>query len=218
MFDQSAITSVSPPLYRGTQVWIAWTSSAPAGTTYQVYLDHVLSYSGRQLACWLPAPVESPVRVDIGTVGIGEETTNFAAELPPAPGRHVTLTWTGGTFESPTLAGFYVYASPSPGAPVSYTKPLATITAFPGGVPVASGTFSWTSDPLISGVWSFAVVPFDTAGNSGTPATLAQTIAVPPLEVPPFSDQTRLHYTLNGTGLAPASLPTATLTWNPTPG
>lgn len=48
---------------------------------------------------------------------------------------------------------YHVYTSPSAGAPIDYTTPVATVT----------GT-TWTSAPLASsGSWGFAVRAFDTA-------------------------------------------------------
>ena len=76
----------------------------------------------------------------------------------------------------------------------------------------AAGTYTWTSDPLSNGVYWYAVVPYDSAGNLGTPATTSVTIEVPPLEPPLFEDDTRLHYTYD------AITDEVTLYWNETSG
>jgi hypothetical protein len=131
-FDQSTITSIAQPQYQGSQVYISWSSSAGSGAWYQVYAGGLLSWWGQATSCWLPAPsiVE---RVEIGTVNPGEERTSFSSSLPAAPLRTVTLAWLGGTYEDQDLAGFKIYGEPAAGAGISYTTPLATITAYPAG-------------------------------------------------------------------------------------
>ena len=111
------------------------------------------------------------------------------------------------------LVGFHVYGSPAAGESVDYATPLETITAYPGGIATGgSGSYGWTSDALDSGTWSFAVVPFDAAGNLGTTATSSVAISVPPREPVPFAGvQARLQYTYS------ASIHEATLSWNPSP-
>ena len=141
--------------------------------------------------------------------------------------RFAELTWVGGTYEAADLAGFYVYSSLVAGGAVSYASPAETITAYPGGIITdgyglgtwggggwgeAESSYSWTSAALANGVWSFAVIPFDTAGNTGTARTCTVTIAGPPAEPPPFSDGEYLHYTYN------ATTHVAVLTWNPSAG
>ena len=159
-FSQSTITAVNPPIYSGGQVWISWTSSSPAGTWFQVYLDEQLAWWGQQLAIWLPIPIEGVVRVDIGTVLAGEEQTDFSSSLPAGPDRAVTLSWLGGTYEGADLAGFHVYGEAAAGVGIGYGTPLATITAYPagvytdgfgfggfgyGGFGAGSSAYSWTS-------------------------------------------------------------------------
>ena len=223
--DIAAITSYAPPVYFASEVELAWTSSAPADSWYQLYLaaDGVwnLAWWGQALTATVAAPpdVESFV---VGTVPAGEEQTSFASSLPAVPLRQVTLSWLGGTFEAPDLAGFHVYGEANPGGGINYGTPLATITAYPGGVVSdgfglggfglggfgeAAGSYTWTSSSLASGTWHFAVVPFDAAGNSGTAAVVSQLIAVPPSAPPLSPGGTRLGYTYN-----PSTFE-ATLTW-----
>ena len=123
--------------------------------------------------------------------------------------RRAQLTWLGGSFLGTDIAGFRVYSGATPGGAVDYSSAVTDITAYPagiltdgyglggygaGGFGQVAGTYSWLSDPLVSGTWNFAVAPYDAAGNVGTAATTAQSIAVPPLEPGLFSDGVRLHY------------------------
>ena len=115
--------------------------------------------------------------------------------------------------------------------------PLADITAYPGGIDTsgfglggfgsgslgqAAGTYSWTSDPLDAGTWSFAVRPYDAAGNLGTAQVTTVMIVAPPREPATFASDgiTRLKYSLvaygqSGFGQGGFGLPAAMLTWNP---
>jgi len=227
-FSQAAITSVNPPVPSGGQVWISWTSSSPAGTWFQVYVDEQLTWWGQQLAIWLPIPIEGVLRVDIGTVLPGEEQTDFSADLPAGPNREVTLTWRGGTYEGADLGGFHVYGENWPGAGIGYSTPLATIAAYPAGIVTdgfgfggfgyggfgeSAGSYTWTSRSLTAGTWNWAVKPFDLAGNEGAAVTTAVAINVPPLEPAAYPDRTRLHYTYD-------AAPTfeVTLNWQASPG
>ena len=222
-FSQSTITSISQPVYSGALVYLSWTSTSPAGTWYQVYLDQSLAWWGQSTSTRLTVPIVSPVRIDIGTVDAGEEQTNFASSLPAAAANFAELNWIGGTFESAELAGFYVYRSLIPGGPVLLVSPITTITAYPGGFTMdgfglggfglggfgyASSAYQYIDGPLASGLWQYSVVPFDDAGNSGTPQTTSVTICCPPPVPGLFSDGTRLHYVYS------QSLDTVTLNWN----
>jgi hypothetical protein len=255
-FSQLTITSVNPPVYSGFQVYLSWTSSSPAGTWFQVYVNRLLAWWGQTTNARLAIPDTGPDRVDIGTVGAGEEQTDFSAVLPMAPARRAELTWLGGTFEGADIAGFQVWLSGNAlgygqggygqggygGTPTGYgaggfgggpyggmllTTLEADITAYPSGIMTdgfgfggfglggfgqSASTYSWTSEPLTSGTWYYAVVPYDSAGNLGTPAVAGVTILVPPLPPALFPDNTRLHYTYN------ATLHEVTLNWNASPG
>ena len=81
-----------------------------------------------------------------------------------------------------------------------------------GGFGEAAGSYSWVSDPLTSGTWQFAVVPFDTSGNEGTGATTSVVMEAPPGEPLPFTDRSRLHYAYS------ASSQQVTLNWNQSSG
>jgi hypothetical protein len=239
-FSQATITQVFAPRPTQTHVFISWASSSPSGTWFQVYVNQQLAWSGTATYCLLPIQMipPGPARIDIGTVAVGEETISFASSLPSAPSRRVQLSWQSGTYNGADLAGFRIYSSASPGGVIDYTTPLATITAYPSGITMdgfgfggfggggfgqAPGTYTWTSDPLAAGTWSFAIVSFDAAGNAGPAQTTTSTVSAPPREPAFFADGiTRLTYTLNGAGQTGFGsggfgLPTATLTWNPSP-
>ena len=91
---------------------------------------------------------------------------------------------------------------------------LADITAYPSGITMdgfgfravrvrrvraAASTYTWTSEPLLSGDWFYAVVPYDSAGNLGTPATTSVLITVPPAPPGLDDDNLRLTYTYDAT-------------------
>lgn len=231
-FSQTAITDVLPSIHHG-DLFLSWTTTAPAGTCYQVYVNKVLAWYGRTTACRLPMPANGrQARVDVGTVAAGEDSTNFTASLPAVAGtgRVVTLAWLGGTYESTDddVAGFHVYQGLIPGGAVSYTTPVDTVAAYPQGILTdgagigmagegtagrSAGDFEWESPPLPNGVWNFGVKSFDAAGNeSATALTYAATISGPP--VPPAANAAglRLSYTFS------AITHKATLSWLASPG
>src|SRR4029077_19252164 len=137
------------------------------------------------------------VRVDLGTVAAGEEQTDFSSSLPGVAHRRARLTWRGGSFEAPALAGFRVFGflpthtfgsgtfGGGPfGGDVDLTHVLADIVAYPSGISTdgfgfggfgyggfgqSSSSYEWISEPLTRGLWSFAVFPYDSAGNLGDP-------------------------------------------------
>ena len=110
-FSQATITGVNPPVYSGFQVYLTWTTTSPAGTWFQVYINRALAWWGQTTNARLAIPTIGPVRVDIGTVLAGEEQTDFSADLPAAPARRAELAWLGGTFEGADIAGFQVWQS-----------------------------------------------------------------------------------------------------------
>jgi hypothetical protein len=238
-FSQATITSVNPPVYTGFQVALSWTSSSPAGTWFQVYIEEALSWWGQTTAARIAMPSAGPVRVDIGTVLPGEEQTDFSGSLPAAPADRAKLSWLGGTFEGADIAGFRVFGSDAAGGygvgpfgsgpfgEIDLGIVLADITAYPGGIytdgfgfggfgyggfGASASTYTWTSEPLTNGGWSYAVIPYDSAGNLGTAAVTGVTITAPPLPPALFGDTLRLHYTYNATNHE------ATLNWLASPG
>lgn len=223
-FSQSAITAGPFFAPSGNDLIVSWQSSAAAGTLYQLYLDGTLTWWGTATQVILPLPSQA-VHIDVGTVAAGEGPTDFSGSLPSAPPRRVQLAWTGGTWESPTIAGYHIYQSDVAGGAIDYTKPVATVPFQTGaqtydgygrggygagGYGAGDASFSWTSDPLATGTWSFAVVPFDTAGNEqASHLTISQAVTARPAPPAPDSAGRRLTYTLSGT--------TPTLNWNASP-
>jgi hypothetical protein len=212
-FSQADILSVNAPVQHGTELLLSWTSTASAGTIFQVYLNRRLVWSGVGRKCSIPLP-GTVSRIDIGTAGPGESQVNFGSSLPAAPAREVTLQWLGGTYEADDLAGFHIYGEPTPGGGIDFTTILATIPAYTagiitdgfgyggygqGGYGAAAGSYSWTSAPLSTGTWHWAVKPFDNAGNEGSARVTAVAITAPPLPPALFSDMTRLHYVYTDT-------------------
>jgi hypothetical protein len=143
-----------------------------------------------------------------------------------------SLSWLGGTYLDPSglddIQGFLIYGSDVPGGPIDYATPLATVPAYPGGW-ISDGfglggfgqggfgrsatSYGWESGPLSSGTWSFAVVPYDVAGNSRVPGQVA-TVAISQAPLPPAAsaDGSLLSYLYAG-----PTTRTATLTWQPSP-
>ena len=220
-FDQSAILDVVDTL-RGTDLAIAWDSTAPAGTHFQVYVDRALTWQGTARSCVVPYPGRA-VRIDVGSVLATEASTDLSSELPSAPEDRVTLAWQGGTFLDSAIKGFDVYQSDAAGNPVDYTTSLATIPAYTAGVITdgwgmggwgdggwgrAASYYTWTSDHLTGGTWSFGVKTLDLFGNlAHTLETTAVVVAAPP---PPARNAAgrRLTYTYSG-----ASTHQVTLNW-----
>jgi hypothetical protein len=229
MFNQSTITDVRPPVWDGSALQLEWTSTAPEGTVFQVYLGRVLAWYGTSRWVAIPMP-SSRVRIDIGTVGPGEDTVDFSGSLPNSPGDRAQLSWLGGSYLDPTgnddVAGFRIHGATDPGGAIDYTRVLAEIPAYPGGLVTdgyglggygqggfgrAASAYQWTSQSLRSGTWPFAVVSHDAAGNPGVPAVTSVSISSPPRPPASFPDGSRLGYTYN------SATRTLTLNWQPSP-
>jgi hypothetical protein len=223
-FSQAAITELRlrPS---GGELLVSWSSTSPAGTTYQVYLGRRLAWWGKALSVRLPMP-QSDTDVEVGAVADGEGATDFSAGLPTSPADRVDLEWPGGTYLDDFIAGFRVFGSDSPGGAVDYGRVLAEIPAYTGAVTDGFGLggfgdggfgraasyYAWTTPRLSGGTWAFAVVPFDTAGNQGDPDVVTVTCAAPPLPPAPDPAAARLTYSYDpGTRVA-------TLHWLPSPG
>jgi hypothetical protein len=228
-FDQSTITQVN--ISRdGTDLLVTWASISPPLTFFQLYVNRHLSWSGQALSCHTPYPSSSggPIDIEVGTVLPGEVNTDFSSLLPPpqGSGEIVSLSWIGGSYEGADLAGFYIYRSSVSGGPVSYTAAIATVPAYigvatdgfgmggfgGGGFGAAPASYAWNSDRQSPGIWTFAVCPFDTAGNVRTPGqTRTVVVTGPPRSPAPFSDGLRVHKTYSFAAKA------VTLAWNAPP-
>jgi hypothetical protein len=215
MFDQSSITEVKPPVWDGSALQLDWTSTAPVGTVFQVYVNRALVWHGTSHWLAIPMPT-SQVWIDIGTVGPGEDTTDFSNQLPGSARNLAQLTWFGGSYLDSTgnddVAGFWIYGEKIPGGGIDFTKTLAEICAYPGGIRTdgyglggygqggfgrAASSYQWTSSALKSGSWSFAVASYDAAGNAGTPLSTSIAIEAPPRSPAAYPDGSRLKYVYN---------------------
>lgn len=232
MFSTTTIGEVLA-VQDATDLYVSWTSTAPAGAVFQVYVHRRLAWSGTDRSVCLPVP-DDLASIQVGTVDAAEEMTDFSSMLPPAQGTgdRVRLTWYGGTYQDATglddVAGFHVYSSRTAGGALDTTNLLATVPAYPGGVITdgfgqgaygrggfgrAASSFSWTSGRLGSGVWPFAVRPFDEAGNeTGGGLTVSCTMASRPRPPAPDDQGKRLTYSYD------SSTHIATLSWLPSPG
>ena len=226
-FTQQHITKVNPPRWSGSDLLISWTDTAPAGMAAQVYVDGVLQWHGTGHRCHVPWPSRSSWFA-IGHVAMGDATLSFAGSLPAHPQARATLAWQGGTFQGADIRGFRVYGESAPGAGIDYTTPLADMAAYAGGLTSdgygyggygqggygqSPGSYSWTSDPLPSGTWHFAVAAYGSAGTQGSAAATAVAIQGPPAPPAPYAGtMSRLAYGLSADGSV-----AATLLWNPSP-
>ena len=235
-FSQTGITDVRV-VANGPDLFVAWSATVPAGTTFQVYINRRLAWYGISRRCHVPIPAGKlgyNIWVEVGTVGADEPTRDYSASLVAPGGRseRAQLSWSGGTYLDPTgqddIQGFWIYQSPAPGVPVDMTTTVDTVAAYPGGwindgsgkgefggggFGRASTFYEWQSDSLTSGIWQFAVVPVDKAGNiQGVGQFVAVTISAAPRPPAMDASETRLTSTYAG-----PSNPQLTLNWLPSP-
>ncbi len=45
-FDSSAITAIDPPQFEDGECYLSWASTAPANSSFQVYIDGLIVYTG----------------------------------------------------------------------------------------------------------------------------------------------------------------------------
>jgi hypothetical protein len=207
-FSQASITELRI-VPSGGDLLVSWSSSAAAGTTYQVYIGRRLAWYGQALSIRQPMPA-GQVTVEVGTVNSGEGASDFSASLPTAPLDRVILAWPGVTTD-PYLAGYHVYSSSVPGGAVDYATILGNVPAFTGTVGT-NANYAWTSLRLAAGSWTFAIRPYDRAGNEGTADTIIVVSAAPPLPPALNAERERLTYSYD------ASSRVVTLNWRASPG
>jgi hypothetical protein len=235
-FSQTGISEVRV-LADGSDLFVAWSSTLASGTVFQVYVDRRLAWYGTSQRCHVPMPsgeIGSNIWVEIGSVDAREPTVDYSSSLSAPGGRseRAELSWWGGTYLDPTgqddIQGFQIYQSPSPGTAVDLSTVVDTVIAYPGGwindgfgkglfgaggFGRAATLYEWESGPLISGIWQFAVVPVDKAGNSQTsPSLVSATISAAPRPPAPDSIGNRLNSTYAG-----PSNPQLTLNWLASP-
>jgi hypothetical protein len=185
-FSQTGITDVRV-MANGTDLFVAWSATSPEGSTFQVYADRGLAWSGTARRCHVPMPsgvVGRNIWVEVGTVGAGEPTRDYSASLVAPGGRseRAQLSWAGGTYLDPTgrddIQGFRICRGPTPGEPVDG---FGKGGFGGGGFGRAATLYQWRSGPLSSGIWQFAVLAVDKAGNTlSVPRPVALTIAAAP--------------------------------------
>ena len=235
-FSQSGISGVNARL-DGPEFFITWNSVTPQGTIFQVYVNNRLAWYGFARQCYVPIPSGTSgcnVWVDVGTVDADEAQLDFSSILLSLAngGPSTQLTWTGGTYlDSSSLddvQGFRLYQSTSAGAPIDWSTPLDVIPAYPGGwicdgfglggfglggFGRSASTYTWTRRGQSSGVWQFAVVPFDHEGNNrGTGQSVSVSVKAGPLPPARSAISSRLSYTYSGTVTRQI-----TLNWLPSP-
>jgi hypothetical protein len=221
-FSQSGISGVIVQS-DGPELLIDWVSPSPEGTIFQVYVERRLSWFGTSRRCHVPIPAGGAGRniwVEVATVGAGEAHSDYSSSLsgPGHGGSQTLLSWLGGTYLDPSglddIRGFRIYRSASPGEMVDWTRPIDEVPAYPGGW-VSDGfglggfglggfgrsanSYNWTSAALPGGVWQFAVVPYDKAGNNrGTGQTVVVAVNSAPRPPAPAADGKRLSYSYSG--------------------
>jgi hypothetical protein len=194
----------------GADIKVSWITDHPAGAWYQVYVNGKLFDWTTNTYVHMPMP-SSRATFAIGVVdAAADRTTDHSSSLPGMPSDQALLTWYAGRFLAEDLSKFKIYASPSPGAAVDYTKAVATIDAFAGGNfadgfgrgPFGEGGFGrsarkyqWISDHLAGGLWRFVIRSVDIHGNENTNTTsVSITIIAPPEPPARDTDGKRLHY------------------------
>jgi len=209
----------------GGDLRVSWVSSSPPGTSFQVYVDRRLAWSGQVRSCHLPHP-QGPTAVDVVAVDPGSERVDYSGGFAVLPTRFAALRWTGGLYLSRSLLGFRVYASLAPGGPVSYATPVAQIPWAPRGIPqdgfgvggfgaggfgFSAVLYQWTSGPLGPGAWGFGIVAYDAGGLAGPASEAVATIAGPPRQPAARRGGPRVSLALDPATRVP------TLTWLPSP-
>lgn len=225
-FDQSPITEVRA--YRdGPELVVEWTSSAPEGTWFQVYDGVKFRKATTARRVHVPVP-KARSHLHVGTVLAAEASVDLSESLPSTPPDRVRLDWLGGTFLASDIAGFRVYGSAVAGGAVDYSSALEDIPAYTfgvvtdgygmggygqGGYGFAASSYSYTSPPLGNGDWTFAVVPYNAAGNEADgPVETTEAIVVAPNAPAADASGKRLTYTYD----EPSGV--ATLSWLASPG
>ena len=235
-FSQSGISGVNVQA-DGPELFISWNSSTPQGTVFQVYADDRLAWYGTARRCHVPIPSGASGRnvwVDVATVDPGEAQRDFSSGLASLRqgGPQVRLSWPGGTYLDTSglddIQGFRVYRGDTAGVPVDWSAPVDDVPAYPGGwicdgfglggfglggFGRSESVYVWTSPGLTGGVWQFAVVPYDHAGNNrGTGQIVSATVTAAPRPPATPAIGSRLTYHYSGPGTRQV-----TLNWLPSP-
>lgn len=215
-FDQSPIVDLRVFREPGS-LHIKWDSTAPAGSWYQIYINGRLVWDGPKRK-YVDIPFKSraghTVYVSVGVVGDTDRHSDFGHTIDDVPSNRVQLSWQGGTALDPSIKGFNIYMSTESGGPYSLQNRVGNVKVVTGPDVASLMPYSWTSGPLRSGTWQFAVAAYDSAGNEDSdPPTWDQAVSVPPPEVAPRAadgkrlwvdsyDQSTNTYTLGWTPIS----------------
>ena len=163
---------------------------------------------------------------EVLAVDVADRWKDFSSELDgfgEGGGTEVLLTWQAGQYLDPNLESFDIFSDDRTGT-VNYTAPIneLPIPAKPGGQLLwgygcggygvggygqAAAQYEWTTDVLEPGMWRFAVVAVDAAGNClATAAEVA--VNVTPVARPPSNFRMTAY---------DAQTRTATLAWELSP-
>jgi hypothetical protein len=224
-FNEYGITDITVGRF-DTDLHLRFASEWPAGSHYQIYVNHTLKWVGTATTAVLPGIGPEVAIIHVGNVAPEGRNADYSAILPdvvPA-GSRARLKWAGGRWLSPTLAGFHVYMSRTPGGPIDWSNRVGDVPARHGAGwgdgfgrgPFGRGPFGrgaisyrWTSGPLATGIYTLGVRAYDASGTESADATTTiVAVQAPPAVVPPFADGTRMRSTFD-----PASH-AAALTWN----
>lgn len=199
---------------------VSWESSDPPGAAYQVYVGRRLAWSGTARSAALEMP-PSRMEVDVLRVDPSQVDDDLSTHLAePTLRDRATISWVGGP-NLGEVADYAIFASTAPGGSVSYAAPAAVVPVEVdpgfGSGGFGTGTFgrataeySWTSGPLASGTWTFAVAARDRLGNrQSSPPTQSVVISLPPRPPAAYADGSRLRYAFSGGNV--------TLTWQASP-
>jgi hypothetical protein len=184
----------------GGELVVSWTSTAPVGSWYQLYVDGELQgVATQETFLHIPMP-ETRVTLVVGVVDAANVATDYSASIPAVPKMTASLEWLGGRYLAEDISSYRVFMGLGPGQSVSFAKVAAEIPAFSasqyldgfgrggfgrGGFGRAAQSYEWTSGNLAAGPWSFAIQSVDIHGNPcDVPTTGSVTIAGPPEPTP----------------------------------
>ncbi|HEY0981464.1 hypothetical protein [Schlesneria sp.] len=160
------------------------------GWLWQLYANRTLIGSTR-----LPSerrvvgqlvPSISPTPLTLVRIAVGDINVDYGNQIPRQPWNRFRLRWT--TSGSANVARFAVKRSAVPGGPASL---FVAYVPFSG-----DGEYSFDPEPVDgSGVWTYAIVPEDTAGSEGAPISSAVSVMLPPDDV--SADDAGKRFTVN---------------------
>jgi hypothetical protein len=180
-FGASALLS-----WKGGRFEMGYPLGSPLGVDasigFQVYSDGVLVEGTPEPRAMVAVEDDVLNWFEVIAVATHLLTTDQSNVIARTFGRRVRLTWPASA--SDDVASYRVFDDQAAGG-VDYDTVLAEVDAKPGGV--ALSEYSWTSDELTAGTWTFGIRAVDAAGNVRTTPVLEVSKTV--LTVPdPASD------------------------------